>query len=294
MKCCSMALVGGWLVVTLSYATEPVSDMPDDPVAYVTTTYDGETDLDLDGMAGSGGRVRFWESEAYVSAPLATNAEWVVALGGSLSWTRLEFENLPEIGDSLDLYGIGVPLDLLHTGIERWTLWAQVMPAAMSDFRHVTADDYRVLASGLALYQYSPRLQVAAGAAYNREFGRDLLYPVGGVQWDPGARLRVSLMIPRPAITYLATDRLLLFAEARPAGSMWNIHVPGEDADSDLKLETWRLGAGAEYRLAGACWISLAAGADIMRHYELHSGDDPILDADAEDTWFARLGFAVR
>ncbi len=266
--------------------------VPDDPAAWLLYTAEGRADLDDTGTDAPG-HVRTHEVDISAALPVYSNDTAAVLLGAAWRWNRFDLGG--GLDERYDLYMAALPVDLLLQPANRWLLWVNASPGVFTDFEHVTDDDARVTGHALVQYDWTPTLSLAAGAAYDREFGDDTLYPLGGAVWAPAPAWRVSLMFPTPQVCYAPHPRWLLFAEARPAGNLWNVHDEETGGpDYDFKLESWQIGAGAEFRLWNALWLHASAGADVERHYEIRRADRVELDSDTDDTWFLRAGVVAR
>jgi hypothetical protein len=277
----------GWAQLPREFETY----VPEEPLGYCLYTYDGRANVNLDVPEAPGGKVTGQELFAAASVPLFRNRALTLAAGFGFQWNRFEFSAIP-LADA-DLYALTVPLDVMYTGLERWTFWLNATPGVFSDLKHVNGDDYRTLAHGLVLYRLLAQLQLAAGASYDREFGDDKLYPIGGVVWDIDRHWRLNALFPAPLLQYAPTPRWVFFANARPAGNKWNLHITDNSRDGDFKLESWQLGLGAEVEVVRHLWLSLSGGLDLDRSYEVRDADFR-LKSKAGETWFARAGFVVR
>lgn len=289
----SSLLFGSALAGLAQGISTETSNVPDDPYAWALFSYDGEASINPKKWGGTGDpKGQMLEFDSAVSAPLLSTPDITLGLGAMFTWSGISFKDLPGVKD-YDLYVVGVPVDAIYTGVPGWTFWGNVTPGLFTDFTKITGDDYRTLAHAMVLYEMMPELKLGLGASYDREFGEDRLYPLGGAIWSIGREWRLELLLPAPAINYAPTDRLVFFADARPAGNKWNLDAE-EDGEADFKLECWRIGAGFEYRLFGSLWAHLAGGMTLNRKYEIHDGAKTVLESDVDDTYFVRAGLAIQ
>jgi hypothetical protein len=293
-------LFTGCIGAAASDRVEYTTDVPDEPMSWLLFTYEGEAEFKNPPQVrqdGSGdpqpspenGKVEMYELELNATPLLLGDEPWMLGVGTEFNWTRFDFKELPYKTE--DLYIIKIPFSVIYED-EKWSVMGSVAPGVFSDLNDLTDDDFRITGYAMSYYKWNPRLKLALGAAYDRVFGRDELYPLAGVVWDVGEHLEFNLVLPYPAIIYSPSRRLLFFADARPAGSLWN--VEGTDEDSDFKLEGWRLGLGLEYEIYKHIWFHLGGGASVDRKYEYREKGFDYIDSDADDAFFVRTGIVIR
>lgn len=272
----------------------PETNISADPFAWVMFTYDGESDVNLNGEPGEEDASAWMaDVDAALSAPVYTNSQFAFLAGGAFRWTRFKFNNIPRVGN-YDVYAIAVPVDAIYYGLARWTFWANVTPGLFSDLDGLTSDDYRTLAHGMVMFEALEGVALSLGASYDRVFGEDRLYPLGGVVWTVTPEWQLRIILPQPAAVYAPTKRLAFFAEARPAGGLWNIRDSLDNEDYDLSLKTWQIGGGVEFAVVKHMWVHLAGGMDVNREYEIQRDDRSLLESEADDAWFVRGGLVLR
>jgi hypothetical protein len=269
-----------------SYRAE--SNVAAEPFTWLLYTYEHEAEFDADGVDGN---VTLHETDLYAT-PLFTEAgAWQMAVGLGLKRTDFVFDEI-EL-DDLDLYSVLLPLDLMYD-TDDWMFWGNITPALFTDFEELSNDDYRTLFHGMAMYRWRSNVEFALGAAYDRQFGEDELYPMGGVVWRIGEEWELNLVLPMPRITYAPSRTFQLFADVRPEGDYWNVSDEDLDEEFDFRLEGFRAALGFEYRVAPHVWLHLAAGSAFERKYEIEESDARTFESDAEDTYFVRGGLVVR
>lgn len=122
--------------------------------------------------------------------------------------------------------------------------------------------------------------------------GHPAVYPAGGVVWRAGESLSVNLLLPSPSVVWTPSERWGIFVFAQPAGDRWRVE-DDQAGEQVFLMESWRAGAGAEWRIWGPAWLRVAGGMDLARRYEVRSGGRTVLDEEVEDTWFASAALAV-
>ena len=272
----------------------PDTNISKDPFAWALFTYDGESDVNLKGEPGAEDASAWMaDADAVISFPVCTNSQIAFLAGGGFRWTRFEFDKIPGVGN-YDVYTITVPIDVVYSGLKRWTFWANVTPGLFSDLDGLTSDDYRTQAHGMVMFDALEGLALSLGVSYDRVFGEDQLYPLGGVVWTVTPEWQLRIILPQPAVVYAPTRRLAFFAEARPAGGLWNIRDSLDGEDYDLSLKTWQVGGGMEFAVVEHVWVHLAGGMDVNREYEIQRSSRSLLESEADDAWFARAGLVLR
>lgn len=285
--------LAGWLSAAACLNAGPQaapSQVPEDPFGWGYYTFDGEADLTEEIEPGHKAAADSHEVEGALSMPYYEREDLMLLAGAGYKWNHFSFSGvaLPDY----DLNTLTLPLDALYSAGADWTFWVNVTPGLYTDFHGVDGDDYRTAGLGLASVELNPRWGLALGAAYDRVFGDDKLYPLGGFRWTPNGQWAVDLVLPMPRVTYAPTRKLALFMDARPAGDKWNLREEGENYD--FQLESYRVGAGLEYALTCHVWLHVAAGGDLDRNYEIRNQDRKLLDSGVEDTYFVRAGLVLR
>ncbi|NLG35309.1 MAG: hypothetical protein GX548_08140 [Lentisphaerae bacterium] len=288
MKACWAALVLAWGVTGGAGAAH----MPGEETAVAGYTVTGRVDFDDPEDPALSGRVVL--QEAGLMTPLAATERGGITLaaGAWAGWTRLDFQGHPEL-DAEDLYGLGVLAAAGHPAAEGGWGWSVLaMPGFTSDFRSGRTGEGKVLLHAAAEYAFSGAWKVQAGLAYDTAFGDPAVYPAGGVVWRAGESLSVNLLLPSPSVVWTPSERWGIFVFAQPAGDRWRVE-DDEAGEQVFLMESWRAGAGAEWRVWGPAWLRVAGGMDLARRYEVRSGGRTVLDEEVEDTWFASAALAV-
>jgi len=277
------------------------SNMPTEPVAWTYFTYEGLSSFDNKPLTpedpsappvpdqAEGGKVEIYEYEIAITPFITQFDNWIFGIGTEFHWTRFNFQEVPY--DTVDLYTIHVPLLAIYEG-PSWLFMGSAGPGVYSDLRHLTDDDVRFSGYLLANYKWSETMKLSLGAAYDRVFGEDQLYPLVGCVWDIDDEWQINLVLPYPSVIYAPNTKWNFFTDLRPAGSLWSVN--GENDESDFKLEGYRLGLGAEYTICKHVWLHVAAGLAFDRKYEYRERGYKYLDASGDDTYFSRIGIVFR
>jgi len=82
---------------------------------------------------------------------------------------------------------------------QRWAYNLAVTPGVHSDFQQWDARGFRITGYAFAVYSWTPRVQIALGAAYLDRSDIAVL-PAAGLIWTPTDDWRIELIAPRPKI----------------------------------------------------------------------------------------------
>ena len=260
-----------------------------EPFTWVLYSYEAASDFENDNEVG--GKVAIHEIEVLATPVYVEKEAYQAVMGIGFKQNQFVFEDVPQ--DDVDVYTITLPMDLIVPHDE-WTFWGNVTPGLLSDLEDISGDDFRVMIYGMAMYDWKPNVQLAFGAAYDRVFGDDEIFPLGGVVWQIGEQCEINMILPMPRVTYAPSEKVQIFADVRPAGGVWNMYDEETDTDFDFKLEGYRFGMGFEYEVARHIWLHAAAGFSTERTYEFGEGNEQVFEAEADDTYFGRIGFIVR
>ena len=262
------------------------TNVPDEAINRIIYTYDTEADIDKT----DGAKADMHELDMLFSFPYLENDTVTLLAGVGYKWNHVEFTEF-EYGNE-DLYIIKIPLDVIYTGVDNWTFWFRTAPGLFSDLDRLEDDDFSFPTHALAFYKLRPGLSFIGGAAYNREFGDDKVFPVGGVRWLIGKTWRLNLLFPESQIAWSPTPNWMFHADVGPAGDKWNMRV--DDETFDFKLEGMRSGIGGDYKLNDHTWLRLATGIEFARKYTIGNNNEELLDADVDDAWYVQAGVVIR
>ena len=276
-------------------AEQAESLVPGEVAAQALGTYVGTSDLKDPETPSQKGTVGLYEISIYAPLPLYENDAWQWFAGPFYEMHRFTFDGIENL-DDFTLYSAAVSAGAIYTGLDRWELAASLTPGFFTDFRKTDSEDFKTLFHGMASWQYSKSVRLVGGVAYDTAFGKDELYPVGGVRWDPTPSLSLQLVLPEPTVVWAPSDGLILHAHLLPAGGMWNVRdTTHESREYDFKEESWRAGFGAELRVGGSVWVHLSGGMDFEREYRIENNDeDYLLKSAVDDTWYVRAGVVLR
>jgi hypothetical protein len=194
--------------------------------------------------------------------------------------------------DDFDLHKIGVHGTVGVPVDQQWAVRGGYSIGVQSDFEHVDEEDVRLYAHAMGIYVQSATLQYALGVGFGEEFGEPEAYPIGGVRWQASEALLLNLMFPSPTVSYALSEDWTLFAAGQPTGGEWN--VGEEDAEFDLQIRGYRVGAGAEYQIVPGGWLYAMVGGEGGREVSVAVDDEEIVeDYDLDENAFFQIGFRL-
>jgi hypothetical protein len=119
----------------------------------------------------------------------------------------IEFRWLPKVAD-------GLRLDISAT------------PGVYRDFDRSTDSGERTIAHGAAIWDWTPKIKLVAGALYEERRDWNFI-PIGGVIWTPNEDVDLEILFPQPKLAH----RVYCFGQVDKIVQDW-VYVAGEFADS--------------------------------------------------------------
>ena len=156
---------------------------------------------------------------------------------------------------------------------DRWALAVSARPGLFSDFEDISGDDFSVPVTVLFSYDLNPKLQLLFGAGF--QSGRDIpVIPAIGAPWRPDDKWTVSIILPRPGVTYAFDDRLSFFAGGELTGGAYTVGDEFGTRVGDPTLNGERLtyreiraGGGVRYDFSKALRLEVEGGWVIDRRF---------------------------
>jgi hypothetical protein len=102
-----------------------------------------------------------------------------------------------------------------------------------TDLDHIDSDSLRFMGRGLAVFTFTPTMQVAAGVVYLDRNPIKLL-PSGGLIWTPNQDARYEILFPNPKLahrlTTLGTTEWWWYVAGEYGGGSWSVErIAGDD-----------------------------------------------------------------
>lgn len=190
----------------------------------------------------------------------------------------LDYEGFPESAtDPENMQAIQYNATITHGLSEKWTLMGIVSPGIASDFESsLGSDDLTFQAAAIFIRAYSERTQVGYGVAWANTFGQPFPLPVLAVNWNNGARLRVSTILPANLEIWYGIK------PAMEAGLLVQVDGNQYHGDPDiygvetplLRYSVTTVGPSMRASLGGGVGVQVDAGFSLVRRFEFFDGDD--------------------
>lgn len=211
-------------------------------------------------------------------------------MGGTFRRTELLFKESAEWTDA-QLYDAGMLMQVQRSTRSNLTWSLMVTPSLASDFEQISSRDFRLTVLGLGSYQTGPEWRWVGGVYYGQAFGEPRFFPTLGTVWSPSPEWAVSILMPRPSITYTPNRSWSLTALLQPTGGDWNIR--DQERSPNLILETWRAGVEAGWRLNPGVQFFAETGYAFSRSLERRDGDETLQDESIDPCLYFRAGLKI-
>jgi hypothetical protein len=170
-----------------------------------------------------------------------------------------------------------------------WGYDLVVTPGYYSDFENVGDDAFRPTGRAIAMYEWSPTIQLLFGAVYlNREDVSVL--PAAGLIYQPCDGVRWEIIMPRPRyarrISQSCDREDWWYVVGEFGGGSWEI-TRANDTQDVVTLSDYRLMLGYETKLCGGAGRLFEIGYVFGRQFEYTSGPQTY---DLDSSFVARAG----
>lgn len=199
--------------------------------------------------------------------------------------------------EDIELYKIQVPLAVGFMPTEKIYVLTTLEYGLHSDMQSIDSEDFRLQGALIGTYLHSADLQFILGVGYSDDFGEPQAYPIGGVSWKPVSELKLDLIFPMFAATYIPHEDFHLVAGYAPSGGQWRWDYDTATGETgiDAALKGQRFEFGGEYQVLKDGWLRLTGGVELNREITLSLADDASVNdsLDLPDSAFARIGFRL-
>jgi len=282
--------------ITVAGYANPLVSWYRKPAGQIYYTVESPAEFDSDEFAegDKSPTVTLQQFSAIAGAPLILKEEYMVVSGINIEVNDFKFNDIENV--DLTTYSISVPFVTAYKINDDFILMANISLGVYSDFKKITLDDFKFSWFGICQYNVGDSVELYGGVAYNRSFGKDILYPLVGLNWKINDSWYLGLVLPRPFIAYKASESLLLYAGLGPAGGEWNVENPLDSEDEEnynFFFSGYRVGCGVEYDINKHITMYLNVGSTMLRDYEIENDDRTLLDTEVDNTFIGTVGFAI-
>ena len=263
---------------------------------FVTFGYTVSDEAEFDGQANA--RVELKETRLVLGLLPGISAERGLDLGVDYQYTRYSFADVDS--RNRDLHRLQVPIGW-RAPLGGWQLDAVIAPGIATSsnvfkdlFDNGSGDDLFATARAEFTRYRSGRPAWIVGLAWDRSFGKPLVYPVAGVAIAPNERWRIRLAVPDPELRFTATDRQTVRLRLYPAGFEW--HVLDDDfiTEFDYRVEAWRAEAWWSVRAWSSVYVDLSVGYEFGRRHEFTDRTGMRIERDVDDALLLTIGLRWR
>jgi hypothetical protein len=187
-------------------ASAPLSDPPvfDDKPPFLALSIARQPSADFAG-APSAASVRTKENQVYAGLYRFEAGNGTLDFGLDYQYTRYVYDGID--GRNRDLHRFEFPLRY-RGALSGWRINGSIAPGLSTSsnvlkefFDRISRDDLLVTARVEGRREWRSGNWVI-GAAYNRAFGKPLLYPIAGIEFSPNEALDVRLAFPDSGFEY--------------------------------------------------------------------------------------------
>lgn len=213
--------------------------------------------------------------------------------GLDYQYTRYVYDGID--GRNRDLHRFQFPLRY-QGRLSGWKIDSNIAPGISTSsnvlkefFDQVSGDDVFATARVEGRRESGSRNWLL-GLAYDRTFGRPLLYPIVGIEFAPGDGFDVRLAFPDSGFRYRWSDRLSVAGRLFPAGHQWHVMTDDFSAEFDYRVEGIRAQLGWSIRLWKAITLDVSGGYEFARKHYLTDDLGLRIESDVDDQWLFLFG----
>ena len=213
--------------------------------------------------------------------------------GLDYQYTRYVYDGID--GRNRDLHRFQFPLRY-QGRLSGWKIDGNIAPGISTSsnvlkefFDEVSGDDLFATAR-LEGSRESGSHNWVAGLAYDRTFGKPLVYPIAGIELSPTDELDIRLAFPDPGFRYRWSDRQSLSGRLFPAGHQWHVMTDDFSTEFDYRVEGFRAQLGWSIRLWKAITLDISGGYEFGRKHYLTDDLGVRIESPVDDQWLFLFG----
>jgi hypothetical protein len=275
-------------------ASAPLSDPPvfDDKPPFLALSIARQPSADFAG-APSAASVRTKENQVYAGLYRFEAGNGTLDFGLDYQYTRYVYDGID--GRNRDLHRFEFPLRY-RGALSGWRINGSIAPGLSTSsnvlkefFDRISRDDLLVTARVEGRREWRSGNWVI-GAAYNRAFGKPLLYPIAGIEFSPNEALDVRLAFPDSSFEYRISAGRSLSGRLFPAGHQWHVMTDDFDAEFDYRVEGIRAQVGCSIRLWKQVTLDFGGGYEFARKHFLTDDRGVRIESEVDDQWLFLFG----
>ena len=237
--------------------------------------------------------VRTKENQVFAGFHRFEAGRGTLDIGLDYQYTRYVYDGID--GRNRDLHRFQFPLRY-QGDLGGWTIDGSFAPGISTSsnvlkefFDQISGDDLFATVRLEGRRDWRSRNWVL-GLAYDRRFGRPLVYPIAGIELSPSDALDVRLAFPDSGFRYRWSDRQSLSGRLFPAGHQWHVMTDDFDAEFDYRVEGWRAQVGWSVRLWKQVTLDISGGYEFGRKHYLTDDLGIRIESGVDDRWMVLLG----
>ena len=129
------------------------------------------------------------------------------------------------------------------------------------------------------------------GAAYDRIFGKNQLYPIIGLNWRPRESLAFRFAYPESRVRYDSGRRQSVELRLFPSGHKWHVRTDDFRDEFDYEARSWRTQLTWSLRLTEQLMLDLGGGYDFDRKHSFEDDSGGLVSGKVSNEWFLNVGF---
>ncbi len=237
--------------------------------------------------------VKTKENQVYAGFRRFGVRDGTLDLGFDYQYTRYVYDGID--GRNRDLHRFQFPLRY-QGELSGWTIDGSIAPGLSTSsnvlkefFDRISADDLFATAR-LEGRRGSGKRNWVLGLAYDRVFGRPLVYPIAGIELSPSDSLDVRLAFPDAGFEYRWSNRQSLSGRLFPAGHQWHVMTDDFSSEFDYRVEGMRAQLGWSIRLWKQVTLDVSGGYEFGRKHYLTDDLGVRIESDVDDQWLFLFG----
>jgi hypothetical protein len=285
----ALALAAAGCASTGRPAATPAAD---DPPPFLALSITRQPPADF-ASSPSPATVRTKENQVFAGFHRFQAGRGTLDLGLDYQYTRYVYDGID--GRNRDLHRFQFPLRY-QGELGGWTIDGNIAPGISTSsnvlkefFDRISGDDLFTTARVEGRRKSSSRNWVL-GLAYDRTFGRPLVYPIAGIEISPNDALDLRLAFPDPGFRYRRSDTQSFSGRLFPAGHQWHVMTNDFSSEFDYRVEGLRAQVGWSIRLWKQVRLDISGGYEFGRKHYLTDDLGVRIESDVDDQWLFLLG----